>query len=58
MHTKGKRNEIDAQTAEPFLVLPADPLRFYLPLEGHPQTITEAPISARTSADGMRRRCC
>jgi hypothetical protein len=33
-----------------------DPPRFFLPFDRHLQTITEAPISAHASADGMRRK--
>ena len=34
-----------------------DPPRFFLPFDHRLQTITEAPISAHASADGMRRKC-
>jgi hypothetical protein len=54
---KGRRSCVTPQSLPTaWVIIQTDPLRFSMPFDRHLPTITEAPISAPASADGMRRK--
>jgi hypothetical protein len=54
-------SDISPVTAKCFpnaeLIIQTDPLRLFMRFDPHLQTITEAPISAHASGEGVRREC-